>query len=307
MLLVCLCGNTLKSEVTGGCGLVMSPADGLSVLHVTMHGSGQPVSNDNGKTMMAVFSSYDRVFLLLVIFGTVIRLYFMDRSTKLLALAHQESETLLSNILPFETANELKKFGSVKAKRFDEVTVMFTDFKEFTKLSEQMSAEDLVNMIDFYFREFDRIISRHHIEKIKIIGDGYMCASGLPFVNETHALDMVRAALEIQAFASAQKSERINRGEQYFELRIGIHTGDVVAGIVGTARFAYDIWGDTVNTVSRMESAGEAGMVNISSSTFALIKDQFCFDYRGKVSAKNKGKIDMYFVQAPEKAQCLPV
>jgi class 3 adenylate cyclase len=173
---------------------------------------------------------------------------------------------------------------------------MFTDFKNFTQASEQMSAEELVREINFYYSEFDNIISRHNIEKIKIIGDSYMCASGLPVVNERHALDVVAAALELQQFMIAQKAEKGARGASFFELRIGIHTGPVVAGIVGHKKFAYDIWGDTVNTASRMENAGEPNKINISGATYEKVKDHFSCTYRGKVEAKHKGLIDMYFV-----------
>jgi class 3 adenylate cyclase len=177
---------------------------------------------------------------------------------------------------------------------------MFTDFKDFTQASEKMSAEELVKLIHFYFSEFDKIISKHSIEKIKIIGDSYMCAGGLPVSNNTHAYDVVTAALELQAFMKDQKEQRINRNEPYFELRIGIHTGPVVAGIVGLKKFAYDIWGDTVNTTSRMENTGETHKVNISGSTYERVKDHFICSYRGKVKAKHKGEIDMYFVNLPD-------
>jgi class 3 adenylate cyclase len=220
------------------------------------------------------------------------------RLNRLLDQAKQQSDDLLLNILPIETAEELKSTGKASAKRFDEVTVMFTDFKDFTQASERMSAEELVDEINFYFSEFDKIISRHNIEKIKIIGDSYMCADGLPVANETHALDVVEAALELQEFMMSQKIERTGMGKSFFELRIGIHTGPVVAGIVGLKKFAYDIWGDTVNTASRMESSGETNRVNISGATYDRVKNSFTCTYRGKVTAKNKGQIDMYFVGA---------
>jgi len=217
-------------------------------------------------------------------------------SNKLLDAAKKKSDELLENILPHETAEELKIYGKAKAKRFEEVTVMFTDFKDFTQISEKLSAEDLVEKINFYFSEFDRIISKYGIEKIKIIGDSYMCVGGLPISNSTHACDVVNAALELQAFIADQKSKRMTRNESFFELRIGIHTGPVIAGIVGLKKFAYDVWGDTVNTASRMENTGETGKVNISGSTYEKIKDRFLCTYRGKVKAKHKGEIDMYFV-----------
>jgi class 3 adenylate cyclase len=209
----------------------------------------------------------------------------------------KRSDDLLLNILPYETAEELKLTGTAEAKRFEEVTVMFTDFKNFTQASERMSAEALVEEIHSYFSEFDKIIARHNIEKIKIIGDSYMCAGGLPVENRTHAFDIVSAALELQEFMASQKRIRLSHGRNYFELRIGVHTGPVVAGIVGIKKFAYDIWGDTVNTASRMENSGEVDRVNISGSTYQLVKDRFKCTYRGKVSAKHKGEIDMYFVE----------
>lgn len=208
------------------------------------------------------------------------------------------SDELLLNILPFETATELKATGKVIARKYDLVTVMFTDFKNFTKLSEQMSAEELVQEINYCYSEFDRIISNHNIEKIKTIGDSYMCAGGIPVENETHALDMVKTALEIQQFIKHHSLEKKQTKNEYFEIRIGIHTGPVIAGVVGIKKFAYDIWGDTVNTASRMETSGEAGKVNISGVTYELIKNQFNCTYRGKIEAKNKGEVDMYFVES---------
>lgn len=222
------------------------------------------------------------------------------RLNRLLDEAKNQSDQLLLNILPAETAEELKSTGRASAKRFDEVTVMFTDFKDFTQASERMSPEVLVDELNFYFSEFDIIISRHNIEKIKIIGDSYMCVGGLPVANATHAHDVVQAAVELREFMIARKMERSGRGETFFELRIGIHTGPVVAGIVGLKKFAYDIWGDTVNTASRMENSGEPNKINISGETYAKVKDRFRCTYRGKVNAKNKGEIDMYFVDCQD-------
>lgn len=208
----------------------------------------------------------------------------------------KRSDELLLNILPEEVAEELKAKGSADAKHFDEVTVMFTDFKGFTQISEKLSPTELVNEIHTCFKAFDQIISKHNIEKIKTIGDSYMCAGGLPVVNTTNASDVVTAAMEIQQFMQQHLQQRKNEGKEIFEIRIGIHTGPVVAGIVGVKKFAYDIWGDTVNIASRMESSGEAGKVNISGSTYELVKDKFNCTPRGKIQAKNKGEIDMYFV-----------
>ncbi len=226
-----------------------------------------------------------------LIFGVVVY-----RQRNKIAKEKQRSEELLLNILPGEVAEELKAKGSADAKQFDEITVMFTDFKGFTQIAEKMSPGELVAEIDICFKAFDAIITRNGLEKIKTIGDSYMCAGGLPVPTADHAAKVVIAALEIQEFMEQHQRERAGQGKARFEARIGIHTGPVVAGIVGVKKFAYDIWGDTVNIASRMESSGEAGKVNISGSTYASVKDKFMCQYRGKIEAKNKGEIDMYFV-----------
>lgn len=207
------------------------------------------------------------------------------------------SDELLLNILPSEVAEELKVKGRAEAKQFESVTVMFTDFKGFTQISEKLSPTELVAEIHTCFKAFDNIIAKHNIEKIKTIGDSYMCAGGLPVVNTTNATDVVTAAMEIQQFMQQHLQQRKNEGKEIFEIRIGIHSGPVVAGIVGVKKFAYDIWGDTVNIASRMESSGEARKVNISGSTYELVKDKFNCTHRGKIEAKNKGEVDMYFVE----------
>jgi len=207
------------------------------------------------------------------------------------------SDKLLLNILPAETAEELKEKGTSEARYFDMVTVMFTDFKGFTYLAEKMSAQELVAEINHCFKAFDQIISEHNIEKIKTIGDAYMCAGGLPVTNTTNPVDVVKAAIRIKHFMEELKIQKKLEGKPYFDLRIGIHTGPVVAGVVGFKKFQYDIWGDTVNIASRMESSGETGKVNISQSTYEKVRHQFTCTYRGKVEAKNKGAIDMYFVE----------
>lgn len=210
----------------------------------------------------------------------------------------EEVEKLLLNILPSEVAEELKTTGAAKAKTFSMVTVMFTDFKDFTSVSEKVSAELLVDEIHTCFSAFDRILQNYKIEKIKTIGDAYLCVSGLPASNYTHATDMIKAAFEIRDYMIERKKEKETKGEIPFQIRIGIHTGPVVAGIVGVKKFAYDIWGDTVNLASRMESSSEAGKVNISGTTYELVKDKFNCIHRGKIQAKNKGEIDMYFVES---------
>ena len=208
----------------------------------------------------------------------------------------KRSDELLLNILPHEVANEIKLNGRSKPKTFSMVTVMFTDFKDFTHVSQNISGELLVDELDYCFSAFDKILQQYNIEKIKTIGDAYLCASGLPVSSFTHATDMVSVALEIRNFMLQRKKEKEAKGEIPFELRIGIHTGPVVAGIVGVKKYAYDIWGDTVNLAARMEQNSEAGKINISGSTYELVKDKFKCVHRGKILAKNKGEIDMFFV-----------
>lgn len=219
-----------------------------------------------------------------------------ERTDQLL-LEKKKSDDLLLNILPEEVAEELKTKGYADAKMYDEVTVMFTDFIDFTKVSETLSPAELVSEIHSCFELFDRIISKHNIEKIKTIGDSYMCVGGLPKANATHAIDVVNAALEIEEVIREHNQLRLTENKTPFEIRLGIHSGPVVAGIVGVKKFAYDIWGDTVNTASRMESASEARKINISARTYELVKDHFNCTYRGKINAKGKGEIDMYFVE----------
>ena len=210
----------------------------------------------------------------------------------------QRADALLQNILPEKTAEELKVNGSVKPVYYESVTVLFSDFKNFTTIAETLSPEGLVHELDEYFRAFDAIVERHGLEKIKTIGDAYMCAGGLPEPNETHALDTVRAAIDMQQVIQDKAAEKRAAGQAYFEMRIGINTGPVVAGVVGSHKFAYDIWGDTVNTAARLEQGGEPGKINISETTFERIGESFPCTFRGKLPAKNKGEIAMYFVES---------
>lgn len=223
----------------------------------------------------------------------------IESQYEMIKVEQEKSEKLLLNILPEETAAELKEKGYASPQHYDMVTVLFTDFVGFTMISEKMTPEGIIGELDYCFLEFDRIIDRHNLEKIKTIGDSYMCAGGIPVANATNPEDVVAAALEIRDFMDNTKKARESRGETYWQLRIGVHTGPVIAGVVGKNKFAYDIWGDAVNTASRMESSGEAGKVNISGFTYELIRDKFDCQYRGKIKAKNKGEIDMYFVEGP--------
>ena len=206
----------------------------------------------------------------------------------------KRSEDLLLNILPAEVADELKDKGTAAARHFDNVTVLFTDFVNFTQASERMTPQELINELHYCFREFDDIIGRHNIEKIKTIGDSYLAVAGLPVPNTQHAENVINAALEIKAFISDRRKKM---GAAAFEMRIGVHSGSVVAGIVGAKKFSYDIWGDTVNTAARMEQTSEPGKINISQTTYDLVKDKFRCTYRGEMEAKNKGLLKMYFVE----------
>lgn len=218
----------------------------------------------------------------------------VEERTNELYLEKKKSDDLLLNILPEEVANELKETGRTTPRSYEIATVMFTDFENFTAKSEKLSPEELVSMIDTCFRKFDEIISKYNIEKIKTIGDAYLCVSGLPDTRDHNASNVINAALEIIDAIATLKQD--GNGYGYFDIRIGIHTGPLVAGVVGDKKFAYDIWGDTVNTAARMEQNSEPNKINISQSTYELVKDHFRCISRGKKAAKNKGMIDMYFV-----------
>ena len=220
----------------------------------------------------------------------------LETKNQIIEEERKRSDELLLNILPTSVAKELKENGVAKARHYHQATVLFVDFIGFSKIAEKLTPEELVELLDFYFKILDQIIGKYNIEKIKTIGDSYMCVSGLPEKNIAHAEDMVRAALEMQAIFEKHKKERIKNNKPYFEARIGIHTGPLVAGVVGSRKFAYDVWGDTVNVAARLESTSEAGKVNISSSTFDLIQKDYQCEYRGKIPIKNRGEVEMYFV-----------
>ncbi len=221
----------------------------------------------------------------------------LQEKNKTIREEQQRSENLLLNILPTLVADELKKNGRTKARYFDEVSVLFADFVGFSQIAEQLTPQQLVSELDTCFQKFDDIIEKYALEKIKTIGDAYMCAGGLPDGGGAQLRDMVSAAKEMQTWLFEWNAGRAKEGLPRFEARIGIHCGPVVAGVVGSKKFAFDIWGDTVNIAARVEQAGEGGRINISGEAYQVIKDFFPGHYRGKISAKNKGEIDMYFVE----------
>lgn len=221
----------------------------------------------------------------------------LEAKNKEIEEERRKSENLLLNILPLETANELKSTGVATPKEYKKVTVLFADFTNFTKISEQLSAEQLIYELNDCFRAFDEITEQNGLEKIKTIGDGYMCAGGIPVANETNPTDAINAAIEMQKFMKKRYKEKTKDGMSYWNMRIGIHTGNVIAGVVGTKKFAYDIWGDTVNIASRMETSCDNGKINISASTREFVNGTFEYDFRGEVEVKHGNKVGMYFVK----------
>lgn len=241
--------------------------------------------------------------LVLTLIGILYRDYRNKiKTNKLLDQRKAEIENLLLNILPYEVASELQKEGHATPRFYDSVSVMFTDFVSFSKIAESMSPQQIVSELNEFFTEMDEIIDKYGLEKIKTIGDSFMCAGGIPTANNTHPVDMVRAGLDIVEYLRQKNKLREQAGMAKWEIRIGINTGSIVAGVVGKKKYAYDIWGNTVNIASRMESNGEPGMLNISADTYALIKDRFDCTHRGKIYAKNVGEIDMYFVDREKPA-----
>jgi class 3 adenylate cyclase len=228
----------------------------------------------------------------IIAFVTFKRYRFERETKKIIEAEKNRSEELLLNILPEEIAEELKNEGKVKAHRFNSATVLFTDFKSFSSLAENISPEKLVESIDFYFKKFDEITTTFDLEKIKTIGDSYMCVGGIPVETEDHATRVIQAAQAMMEFTSEPKPEHIVQ----FEMRIGIHTGPIVAGIVGIKKWQYDIWGDTVNIASRMESNSVEGRINMSETTYELVKETFECEFRGSIDVKNRGVWKMYFL-----------
>lgn len=236
--------------------------------------------------------------LLLIIAFIIYRNYLQkSKINKILDRQKDQIEHLLLNILPKEVATELQTSGGSKPRHFEEASVLFTDFKGFTAIADKLSPEEVVEELNECFMAFDSIIEKYNLEKIKTIGDAYMCAGNIPSPDADHAYKIIKAGMEIQAFMESRNVLRAEKNLEAWEVRIGVHIGPVVAGVVGKKKYAYDIWGSTVNIASRMESNGTPGRVNISAHTYEMIKDRFECSHRGKIYAKNLGELDMYFIE----------
>jgi len=221
----------------------------------------------------------------------------INTRTEDLIIEKEKTEALLANVLPKNTASEIMEKGKATKIKYNFVTVLFSDIQGFTKIAEEMNPEVLIDELDKFFFYFDSVVEKLGIEKIKTIGDAYMCAGGIPEKNRTNPVEVILAALEMKAYMTRLKQTSELEGMKYWDIRIGIHTGTVVAGVVGHKKLSYDIWGDTVNTASRMESSGEAGKINISGTTYEFVKEFFKCEYRGKMPVKYKGELEMYFVE----------
>lgn len=247
--------------------------------------------------ILAIWAFYEQVNL-----GFAKKQYMLEqiinKRTEDLIIEKEKSEALLANVLPKNTASEIMAKGKATKIKYNFVTVLFSDIQGFTKIAEEMNPEVLIDELDKFFFYFDSVVEKFGIEKIKTIGDAYMCAGGIPEKNRTNPVEVIMAALEMKAYMKKLKESSELQGMKYWDIRIGIHTGTVVAGVVGQKKLSYDIWGDTVNTASRMESSGEAGKINISGTTYEFVKDFFVCEYRGKMPVKYKGELEMYFVNS---------
>ncbi len=252
------------------------------------------------QNLLAVCGHIVLVFMVINIFEKQKNLAF-DRlleKNKIIEKEKERSDELLLNILPAEVMEELKQTGKTQARNYDLVTVLFADFADFTSITEEMPPEELVSSIDDYFKMIDNIVTKFNVEKIKTVGDAYICAAGLGTENSHNPILMLEVAMEIIEAIQDKNKIREADNKTCFEMRIGVHAGPVVAGVVGVKKFAYDIWGDTVNTAARMQQYGEAGKINISGTTRELVKHRFNCSYRGRMEAKHKGLVDMYFVES---------
>jgi len=232
-------------------------------------------------------------------------LQHLEQAQREIETQRERSENLLLRILPRAAADELKQNNRVTPRFFESATILFADFEGFTHLAERLEPKSLVEQLDQHFSALDQIAERHGLEMLKTIGDCYMCVGGLPEPTRSHPLDTCLAALEMQDYMGRLNRQREKLRLPRWELRIGIHTGPVMAGVVGRRKFIYDVWGDAVNIAARMEAAGEGGRINVSEAVHARVKSLFNCEPRGSVEAKNKGRLDMFYLQRikPELSQ----
>jgi len=245
--------------------------------------------------LLIVWALYDQLNLRFARKQYLLEQIINERTDEMI-IEKEKTEALLSNLLPKNTADELMAKGKATKIKYNFVTVLFSDIQGFTKIAEEMNPEVLIDELDKFFFTFDSVVEKYGIEKIKTIGDAYMCAGGIPEKNRTNPVEVILAALEMKAYMTRLKESSELEGMKFWDIRIGIHTGTVVAGVVGHKKLSYDIWGDTVNTASRMESSGEAGKINISGTTYEFVREFFTCEYRGKMPVKYKGELEMYFV-----------
>lgn len=221
----------------------------------------------------------------------------VEERTHQVKLEKEKTDELLLNILPKEVAQELKEKGTATPRHYKMVSILFFDYESFTKSAADITPEQLVDILNETFTAFDEITDRYGLEKIKTIGDAYMAAGGIPSPNNTNAQDAVAAALEMRAWVQDWNAKRQSEGKDIWHARLGIHTGELIAGVIGKRKFAYDVWGDAVNVASRMETSGEPDKINISKATYELVKDQFQCTPRGLIEVKGRGEMEMWFVE----------
>jgi class 3 adenylate cyclase/CheY-like chemotaxis protein len=307
--------DILKGLRHGAAAYVTKPYDPPHVIerieHLLRHLSapdapGEPLPLEYaGETMQLDVSRRQLLNLLLSTYENILR-----QNTKLeemhsqltvasrqLGESLQKTQDLLYRVFPREIADELAHIGQSQPRHFDAVTVLFTDFVGFTRVAETMAPQQLISGLEEYFRRFDVLTARCHMEKLKTIGDAYVAAGGVPTPNTTHALDAALLAVAVRQCVADTAREWEGTGMPSFAIRIGLHTGPLVAGVIGEQRFTYDLWGDTVNTASRMESGGEAGRINISAATQQLVEPYFECTPRGSIAVKNRTAVEMYFLE----------
>jgi adenylate cyclase len=284
----------------------------LNVCDAQRYGNSESV---HGLSVIIINIDTLLLFLLLVlIIYFLLRLRFSRKLARLekiinkknedLMAEKEKTEKLLANVLPKTAADEIMSKGKAAKIKYNFVTVLFSDIQGFTRIAEETNPEVLIDELDKFFFYFDSVVEKYGIEKIKTIGDAYMCAGGIPLKNRTNPVEVILAALEMRSYMLNLKQTSELEGMKYWDIRIGIHTGTVVAGVVGQKKLSFDIWGDTVNTASRMESSGEGGKINISGTTYEFVREFFDCEYRGKMPVKYKGELEMYFIKGIKADLC---